>query len=201
MVGMLPVPGGNPEDYAAMYAKQNGISLDEARNQLRARYGDPQPRGMSMNEGLLGLQFRSSGTSLDNVISLSTTSTSANNKTYKSYHEIKLDAENVYYSNTKYETTRSERKDIKKQTNNYVKQLETYQKEYIKAHKDDYKSASSRTERKSIKAQVYKDAEQYAINKFRQEYPDVDLSTVFYNARENLTGHALFSHPNLKPYN
>ena len=232
-----PPQGIDPDAYAKQYANEKGITLAEAKAELKAKYGDPQPpRGMSMNEGLPGLQFSRQGATLEfNLyggipqdpakleqfiengarqtgctpqefaqmmgIPPKSNTNSSNNRNYTSFNDIKSDAKDIYRSNTKYETTRSERKDIKKQTNNYIKQLKTYQKEYIKAHKDDYRSASSRSERKSLKAQVYKDAEQYAIEKFKQEYPDVDLSTVFYNLRENMTGQALFSHPNFKPYN
>ena len=248
-----PPQGIDPDSYAKQYANEKGITLTEAKAELKAKYGDPQqPRGMSMNAGLPGLQFSGQGATLGfnpyggiphdpaklgqfiengarqagctpqefaqmmgippksnlnssntsvNTASSITISSNTYNRNYTSYNDIKSDAEDIYRSNVKYETTRSERKDIKKQTNNYIKQLETYQKEYIKAHRDNYKSASSRSERKSLKAQVYKDAEQYAIEKFKHEYPNVDLSTVFYNSRENMTGQALFSHPNLKPYN
>lgn len=248
-----PTPGIDPDSYAKQYANEKGITLEEAKAELRAMYGDPQPQGMSMNEGLPGFQFSRNGddiafnpfggipqdpTKLDkfiedgarkagcspkefaqmmgippkseinssnsstNVVSTSTTSSNiCINGNYTSYNDIESVAEDIYRSGVKYETTRSERKDIKKQTKNYVKYLKTYEKEYVKAHAYKWKSASSRFERKSLKLQVIKDAEQYAIEKFKQKYPDVDLSTVFYNSRENETGRVLFSHPNLKPYN
>ncbi|MBQ8458984.1 hypothetical protein IJ541_02650 [bacterium] len=50
--GMTP-PKGDPETVAMQYARQNGISLEQARDELRAKYGDPQPPQMGMNNGLL----------------------------------------------------------------------------------------------------------------------------------------------------
>lgn len=46
-----PPPGGNPDDYAAMFAKQNGISIDRAKELLRAKYGDPNPPQNFMQSG------------------------------------------------------------------------------------------------------------------------------------------------------
>lgn len=37
--GMPPM---NPDVYAQKYATENGISLDDAKNKLRAKFGDPQ---------------------------------------------------------------------------------------------------------------------------------------------------------------
>lgn len=51
----MPVPpdgrGMNPEMYAIQFARVNGISLDDAKNQLRAKYGDPKPPENFMVEG------------------------------------------------------------------------------------------------------------------------------------------------------
>ena len=69
-------PQVDPDTYAQQYAQANGISLEEAKNQLKAKYGDPQkPQGsgfandvtvtpeyrgaMNMNAGLL--QFSGEG--------------------------------------------------------------------------------------------------------------------------------------------
>lgn len=38
-----PPPGMNPDSYAKIYAKQHGISLEEAKAQLKAKFGDPKP--------------------------------------------------------------------------------------------------------------------------------------------------------------
>lgn len=40
------VPTGNPEADAMRYAQANGISLEEAKNQLRSQFGDPQAQGV-----------------------------------------------------------------------------------------------------------------------------------------------------------
>ena len=37
-----PQPEVNPDKYAQQYAQQNGISIDEAKQQLRTRFGEPQ---------------------------------------------------------------------------------------------------------------------------------------------------------------
>ena len=38
----------NPDEYAKIYAEQNGISVDEAKAELKSKYGDPQEQnGMS----------------------------------------------------------------------------------------------------------------------------------------------------------
>ncbi len=62
-------PHVDPDTYAKQYAEANGISLDEAKEQLKAKYGDPKPPvsgfandvnvtqqyidSMGMNSGLL----------------------------------------------------------------------------------------------------------------------------------------------------
>lgn len=250
-----PTPGVDPDTYAQKYANEHGITLEEAKTELRAKYGDPQQPGMSMQQGLLqfsgpranfqlnpygafpqdpqrfeqfiqdgarnagctpeefaemmGISTRkinsststaSTTTSSTTSSSTATASTSATND-YTNFEEIESQAKKIYDSNTTYDTTRKERKEIRKQTKEYSKQIESYVKEYIKEHKSDWKSASSSSEKKALKSQVYKDAEQYAINKFKEQYPDVDITTIFYNIKEDTTGRTLFSHPNLKSYN
>lgn len=260
--GGRPPQGVDPNTYAQQYANEKGITFEQAKTELKAKYGDPQQRGMSMNEGLPGLQFGGQGAPLGfnpyggipqdpaileqfvengarqagctpqefaRMLGIppkkannstgetsqsvsSTTSATVNttksensekveNKIYTSFDAVKADAEKIYKSDIQYDTTYSERKKIRRLTNDYMNTIDTYTKEYIKEHKQDYKSAASKAEKKVAKAQVYKDAGQYALNKFREKYPDVDLSTVFYNAKENETGKVIFSHPNLKPYN
>ncbi|MBQ9245806.1 hypothetical protein IJ182_06025 [bacterium] len=38
----MPDPGINPDTYAQQYATKHGITLDEAKAELKAKYGDPQ---------------------------------------------------------------------------------------------------------------------------------------------------------------
>ncbi|MCR4880453.1 MAG: hypothetical protein K6A44_00665 [bacterium] len=45
--GMRPPQGVDPNQYAQQYAEQNGISVDEAKEQLKAKFGDPQQPGGS----------------------------------------------------------------------------------------------------------------------------------------------------------
>lgn len=47
--------GQDPNMYAQMYAQQNGLSVDDAKAQLKEKYGDPQQSGQSG----LGLNFGS----------------------------------------------------------------------------------------------------------------------------------------------
>ncbi len=62
----MPPGGMDPETTARLYAQQNGISIEEARNQLRAKYGDPKPpQGMSMDENIPGLQFSGEGSNFE----------------------------------------------------------------------------------------------------------------------------------------
>ncbi|MBQ8887027.1 MAG: hypothetical protein IJY61_04930 [Candidatus Gastranaerophilales bacterium] len=39
----------NPDDYAKQYAEQNGLSFEEAKAELKAKYGDPQQQNSSSN--------------------------------------------------------------------------------------------------------------------------------------------------------
>jgi len=41
-ISAMPPQGTDPNTYAAQYAQQNGISLDEAKTKLKSPYGDPQ---------------------------------------------------------------------------------------------------------------------------------------------------------------
>lgn len=62
-----PQLGGSqmdPNAYAQMYAKENGISLDEAKSQLKAKFGDPQrpnstfaPEPQNIPRGAIGPVF------------------------------------------------------------------------------------------------------------------------------------------------
>ncbi len=42
--GNLP-PKMGPDAYARQYAQQKGISFEEAKAELRAKFGDPKPPG------------------------------------------------------------------------------------------------------------------------------------------------------------
>ena len=44
-----PQPGINPDTYAQNYANQKGITLEEAKAELKAKYGDPQKPSKSGN--------------------------------------------------------------------------------------------------------------------------------------------------------
>ena len=64
-------PQMDPNAHAQVYAKENGISLDEAKAQLRAKFGDPQkpnstfaPEPQNIPSGVSGpiFAYRSDGT-------------------------------------------------------------------------------------------------------------------------------------------
>ncbi len=63
--GGMPPQGIDPDTFATQYAQQNGISVEEAKQQLKARFGDPAQRGMSMDESIPGLQFSGEGATLE----------------------------------------------------------------------------------------------------------------------------------------
>ena len=39
----------NPDEYAKQYAEQNGLSVEEAKAELKSKYGDPQQQNQSSN--------------------------------------------------------------------------------------------------------------------------------------------------------
>ena len=43
----MPPQGMNPDDYAIQYASENGLSVEEAKAELKSKYGDPSPVGMA----------------------------------------------------------------------------------------------------------------------------------------------------------
>jgi len=46
----FPPPGMNPDNHAKVYAKQHGITLDQAKAELRAQFGDPKPPSIFDNK-------------------------------------------------------------------------------------------------------------------------------------------------------
>ena len=44
----------NPDDYAKVYAEQNGLSVEEAKAELKAKYGDPQAQNGISSIGSFG---------------------------------------------------------------------------------------------------------------------------------------------------
>ena len=47
MQNSMPPQGMNPDDYAAQYASENGLSVEDAKAELKSKYGDPSPVGMA----------------------------------------------------------------------------------------------------------------------------------------------------------
>lgn len=65
MTSSRPNPSIDPDTYAKNYAAQNGISVDEAKEQLKAQYGEPnKPTALSDTSSIFG-------SSEDNKTSLS----------------------------------------------------------------------------------------------------------------------------------
>ena len=44
----------NPDEYAKVYAEQNGLSVEEAKAELKSKYGDPQEQNGISSIGSLG---------------------------------------------------------------------------------------------------------------------------------------------------
>ena len=44
----------NPDEYAKIYAEQNGISVEEAKAELKSKYGDPQEQNGASSIGFGG---------------------------------------------------------------------------------------------------------------------------------------------------
>ena len=58
----------DPNVYAQQYATQNNLSLDDAKSQLKAKYGDPaQPKGLSFSNTLTSDTFTPSTNSFSNI--------------------------------------------------------------------------------------------------------------------------------------
>ena len=47
--GYNQVQRQNPDEYAKQYAEQNGLSLEDAKAELKSKYGDPQQQNQSSN--------------------------------------------------------------------------------------------------------------------------------------------------------
>lgn len=63
-----PPTNMSPDAYAQKVATENGISLEEAKNELKARYGEPKKPGMTEN-GSVDVTYNRS-TSTDSTTSL-----------------------------------------------------------------------------------------------------------------------------------
>ena len=61
--------GMDPNAHAQKYAKQNGISLEDAKNELKAKHGDPQQPQQSIFNGKTE-DFESENKNKPNAISL-----------------------------------------------------------------------------------------------------------------------------------
>ena len=44
----------NPDEYAKVYAEQNGLSVEEAKAELKSKYGDPQEQNDASSIGSFG---------------------------------------------------------------------------------------------------------------------------------------------------
>lgn len=203
-----PIRGMDPNTYAMQYAQQNGISFDEAKQQLRAKYGDPQPpQGNFMVAGLAELSQSSGTVSATNYVntdavefssSSSFSGTSGPAKTYTTWNEIESAAWNIHESGENFGMTGKDARDIKKQTIKFKDEIDRYARSYEKEHKkSEYKDIKGRKNRET---QWKNDAYEYAYKKFQENHPDIDIATVYYNDIQSAS-YLLQSRANLKPYN
>ena len=204
---MTPPIGMDPNAYAAQYARQNGISLDEAKSQLKAQYGDPTqpPQQNFMVAGLQQFQQTSGSTSaattnvdtaqFSNYSTSGTSSASSTAKTYDSSSDIYSAAYDIYQSGEDFGVRGKEARQLKRQNRKYMDEIEKNVKSFEKSHKlNEY--AGNRSERIARRQEAAYD---YANKKFQEEHPDIDLATVYYNDRQDYT-HSTARGKNLKTY-
>lgn len=88
--------GMNPDVFARQFATQNNISLSEAREQLRAKYGDPTQGGQNANQSIFSQAGYNVGdtNSVNNIFSgvngldSTSTSTSTNGLNFADYSNV-----------------------------------------------------------------------------------------------------------------
>ncbi len=200
-----PIGGMDPNTYAMQYAQQNGISFDEAKQQLRAKYGDPQaPQQNFMVAGLQQFQQTSGASSAassnQDLVQLSGHTTGASStsnapKTYSTGDEITSAAYDIYESGEDFGVRGKEYRQLKRQNRKYMDEIHNYAISYEREHKLSEYSGS----RKEKTEQWKNDAYQYAYKKFQEAHPDIDLATVYYNDYQDAT-HWFAGGKNLKPY-
>lgn len=135
------------------------------------------------------------------TVSSSSTTTSATTSTAKKSNIAKgygkTDEQKTHMQEDNYQTyitkaentqlTKQERKDLKKQTNAYFKEMEQWRKEYKKSVKDEIKAAKkgkSKDEKAAIDNEYKEKTEAYVKAKFEEKYPDVDFYAVMFNGSE-----------------
>lgn len=202
-----PRPGMDPDAYAQQYANTNGISLDEAKSQLKARFGDPQKPPISAfgpqaypplppSGNIWGGTTTTAATNSASTVTVSTASTVSTVSSPKDYG--KTDAQKKHMNEENYykyiemgqntNLTKDEIKDQKKLTKAYCKEIEQFQKDYEKDCKAKLKEAKkagkSKAELTILKNEYESKAEGYVLAKFKEKYPDVDYYAVQYNASE-----------------
>lgn len=138
--------------------------------------------------------FSTTSSSSSTTTSVTTSSAKKSNiaKGYGKTDEQKTHSQEDNYQTyiTKAENTqltKQERKDLKKQTKAYFKEMEQWRKEYKKSVKDEIKAAQkgkSKDEKAAIDNEYKEKTEAYVKAKFEEKYPDVDFYAVMFNGSE-----------------
>ncbi len=137
----------------------------------------------------------SASSSSSSTITSTTTSSAKKSNIAKGYG--KTDEQKTHSQEDNYQTyikkaentqlTKQERKDIKKQTKAYFKEMEQWRKEYKKSVKDEIKSAQkgkSKNECEAINNEYKEKTEAYVKARFEEKYPDLDFYAVMFNSSE-----------------
>lgn len=143
------------------------------------------------------LDFSTTASSSSTSTSSSSSSTSSAKKSNIAKGYGKTDEQKTHMQEDNYQTyitkaentqlTKQERKDLKKQTKAYFKEMEQWRKEYEKSVKDEIKAAQkgkAKDECEAINNEYKEKTEAYVKAKFEEKYPDVDYYAVMYNRSE-----------------
>lgn len=167
----------------------------------------PMMGGMIPQMGMMGgmspmfpphvLDFSTTASTSSTSTSSTSSSTASTKKTNIAKGYGKTDEQKTHMQEDNYQTyitkaestelTKQERKDIKKQTKAYLKEMEQWRKEYKKSIKDEIKAAhkgKSNDECEAINNEFKEKTEAYVKAKFKEKYPDVDYYAVMYNMSE-----------------
>lgn len=192
-------PTGNPEADAQNYANANGISLDEAKTQLKVKFGDPQQLQMFGNNNQVwsggmrtpipmmmpmdgSQQFIAASMSPQQMTAYVSNFASVNGISEKDAAKL-LGLPDRNKNRPSNSTSTIMNEDTTKNTSNIKitsdytkKEIKTIQKEYeknikefVKAHKKEYKEIFK--DRKERMTKLYNDAAVYAENKWKEANP------------------------------
>lgn len=194
-------PTGNPEADAQTYAKAHGISVDEAKAQLRAKFGNPQQQLMpqmfgSNNQvwtGGMGTPlpmiprmgtvqpFTFVGQSPEQLTAYVSNFATANSISEKYAARLlglpDRDAVRPAGNNNNQTGEVTQEKTPADYTKREIKRIQkAYEKDikkFVKAHKKEYKAKYSDKRERMIK--LYDAAEAYAENKWKEANPNLEF--------------------------